>query len=186
MKMKLKILSIIVFSSVANSSLAEDFIGRMDCEVKSNKVTSIIEGKPQEYSGFEDGFRVGDPLVIDYKSVKAFGKTVAFLMRDEQRDAQLAYHGFSSDYESAETDVSSYGTNATFWSMDSYFGLGQDEIRFSAALGAEVYLARYYKSDWHGVATFARGIKHQTVTLDCRNTIDKIEEVVAEMKNWKK
>ena len=29
--MELKILSIIAFASVANSSLAEDFIGRMDC-----------------------------------------------------------------------------------------------------------------------------------------------------------
>ena len=184
--MKLKILSIIAFASVANSSLAEDFIGRMDCEVKSNKVTSIIEGKPKEYTGYEDGFVVGDPLAITYKSVKAFGKTVAFLMTDEQRDAQFAYHGFSSDYESTETNVSSYGNTATFWSLETYFELGQDEIRFSAATGAEVYLARYYKSDWHGVATFARGIMHQTVTLDCRNTIDKIEEVVAEMNIWKK
>ena len=184
--MKLKILSIIAFVSIANSSLAEDFIGRMDCEVKSNKVTSIIEGKPKEYTGYKDGFVVGDPLAITYKSVKAFGKTVAFLMRDERRDAQFAYHGFSSDFDSAETDVSSYGNKATFWSTDSYFELGQDEIRFSVALGGEIYLARYYKSDWHGVPTFARGIKHQTVTLDCRNTIDKIEEVVAEMKSWKK
>lgn len=184
--MKLKILSIIAFVSIANSSLAEDFIGRMDCEVKSNKVTSIIEGKPKEYTGYSDGFVVGDSLAITYKSVKAFGKTVAFLMRDEKRDAQFAYNGFSSDYDSAETKVSYYDNNATFWSLDAYFELGQDEIRFSSALTSEVYLARYYKSDWHGVATFARGINHQTVTLDCRNTIDKIEEVVAEMKSWKK
>ena len=56
------LLAIIVLMLSAGAIVAENFTGRMDCKVKSNKTIEIVEGLPEEYTHFTDQFVVGDKL----------------------------------------------------------------------------------------------------------------------------
>lgn len=181
--MKSNILIVLAFACCPITSVAEDFTGRMYCEVKSNKVTGIIEGKPVEYTGYQDGIQVGETLVLTYGTVTGISEYVTFKIMDETRDKQYAWYAF----QRGEDEFSpSWGSDsASAQSTYSSYELSQDEIRFSDS-GVQVYLSRYYKNDWQGIATFSQLLMHHTITLDCRHTRDRIEEVVERMKSWKK
>ena len=46
----------------------------------------------------------------------------------------------------------------------------------------EVTLERYYKSDWGGLIVSSSGLSALVASLNCRSNIDKIDEIIADLK----
>ncbi len=53
-----------------NAAASPPVFGKMQCKITSQKVLGSQNGKPEEYTGFEGGWSVGDPLELIYQVPK--------------------------------------------------------------------------------------------------------------------
>lgn len=79
-------LGIMSTTGSATGTEAVHLEGRMNCEVMSNTVMEVEDGKPTTYSGYKDRFEVGDTLALHYSLHVAEYSTFSMIWIDEQRD----------------------------------------------------------------------------------------------------
>jgi len=165
---------------LASHASATEFEGRMECKVKSNKVMEIEEGVANEYTGFTDGFVVGDTLILTY------GKE-----GEERTDSLfLRIKNNVSIVPDFMTFIHIGQENVRFWIDDENNGAGfsskfsdrlyitPDKVSGSWGHSDHVQLDRYYKNDWQGMVTKNHDSKVHFFTLDGRHKKDELEQMI--------
>ena len=180
--------------------------GSMDCKVKSNNFIYMVEGKPLEYDGLGNEFRVGDKLKIiyGYGVYRNNQPGVFFYVKDELRNNThfkllindlwpQTFMNFSEDIYIMRAD--SYLRQDFYLESDlirikskEFVGLSDGEERM---IDAKLSLMRYYKNDWQAIISDQNNANGRHVyTLDCRNTNDKLDALKSEFekyfKEWQK
>lgn len=188
---RLSILLGVSFLSMPSFGVAQDIEGSMRCEVMSNQVLEVLDGRPRTYSGIKDQFDVGDTLLLKYRafaSAETPGKfgTLLIQLVDEPRarvwmrgSGPVVPHSELNNFlilDQASEDIPRGVEGISF---------SPDYIRLASAFHGEIRLSRYYKSDWQGLAfnpNAALGADEafsiHIFSLDCRQEIDRIEDVV--------
>ena len=165
---------ILVQSFVAN---AEVMVGKMDCTIKSQTIVSTKDGKTKEYSGFEGKPKVGDTITAQYEM--RLGAVAFYLKRNGV--------GFVHNTPTYGKKVRSFRDDTVKFENDfdgSTLTFGKNKIH-SRTEKDEVVLERYYKSDWEGIYIALKpmyGLTAQIMTLDCRQTADKVDIIVDAVK----
>lgn len=158
------------------------FEGSMNCKVKSNLITEIIDGKPKQYSHYKDQFVVGDELLLEYESYRKIDEpkylTVFFDISDPVRKKLLVRFAILQENRliGAYKDRI-YGSSFV---DGAYMNFGKDSIRITQPTG-NLNMKRYYKSDWEVLITQNGPLDHlaaQVFTLDCRTRVNKIDEII--------
>jgi hypothetical protein len=157
------------------------FEGSMNCTVKSNSITEIIDGKPKQYSHYKDQFVVGDELLLEYESYRKIDEpkyfNVSFEISDPIRKNLLASFAIIQENRL----IGAYKDKIFGSSFDgAYMSFGEDSIRI-AQLTGNLNMKRYYKSDWEVLITQNGPLDHlaaQVFTLDCRTRVNKIDEII--------
>ena len=164
---------------LASHASATEFEGRMECKVKSNKVMEIEEGVAKEYTGFTDGFVVGDTLILTYgKDEKE--RTDSLFLRIKN-NVSIVPDFFIFIHIAQE--------NIRFWTDDETNGAGlssildrlyitPDTVSGTWSGSQHVKLNRYYKNDWQGMVTKNYGSKVHVFTLNCRHKKDELEQMI--------
>ena len=146
--------------------------GRMRCEIKSKGLEIIEDGKPKSYSGHEGDGKVGDILHFIYEINDS--KALVIRLKDPQIKSSFFLETFGLP------DLKKKNSRPAFVYQDNYGRgtFGKDFIGIDTLLGV-LRMRRYYKSDWQGIFTrnqiASEGIYY--FTLDCRHSIDLIDEV---------
>lgn len=144
--------------------------GEMSCEVTSNSVLEVKDGKPTTYNGFKDGFEVGDILTFRY-ALSPESEWLALDLKDEVRDQPLSFA--YPNYDMIRR-VNEAGTEVTYNYPfgNGYFGLERIVLvtdRLGVKTSSVLSLSRYYRSDWQGIAsTLVNNTDLHTYTFDCR------------------
>lgn len=174
---------------------AEQFTGRMDCKVKTMRVTQIEEGIGKEATGFKDGLEVGDNVSLTYQFLS---DKVVFQLRDSLRgkdywDINIAKYSDGVEYYATKhygTDdplgVSiRYGSKGHYFSEDNIHSAGfhftNVDTHFSVVDG-KISLKRYYKNDWQGLYFSYYSFQITVFTLDCRHTKDKLDQMIQNLR----
>ena len=172
------LLAIIVLMLSAGAIVAENLAGRMDCKVKSNKIIEIVEGLPEEYSHFTDQFVVGDKLSFHYSLEDrnfSFNLEDKIRRKDVSRIEVYRHNIESLHHTGADAGVSS-ATSRLEFNPNFLYGTG--------IFNSSLHFTRYYKSDWQGLVARTTGLQqHQTFTLDCRHSVDRIDEIIEAIKD---
>jgi len=81
----------------------------------------------------------------------------------------------SINYTDPNADLSTAWSKLTL-NPDLFYGTG--------IWNKSMHFTRYYKNDWQGLVTQVTGfMQHQIFTLDCRNNVDKIDEIIKAIKD---
>ena len=60
--------------------------------------------------------------------------------------------------------------------------INSDNLEFSGTFGTELILERYYKNDWQGLMTSPRTGLTSVYSLDCRHTVDSLDEILKSLR----
>ena len=158
------------------------FEGSMNCTVKSNSITEIIDGKPKQYSHYNDQFVVGDELLLEYESYRKIDEpkyfNVFFKISDPIRKNLLVLFAIIQEHRLIGADKDKiFGSSFV---DGAYMNFGEDSIRITQPTG-NLNMKRYYKSDWEVLITQNGPLDHlaaQVFTLDCRTRVNKIDEII--------
>ncbi len=163
----------------ATISEAEQFDGKMNCQVKTNTVIEIEEGLPSTYTGIEDRFEVGDTLELTYE----FGDSLPefyLSLEDVKRGIPVTYSYVGGDDLLEAISAPKRSDILVFEDDFSQTSFGKDYIRIEVIGHPELRLTRYYKSDWQGIASGFIAAAHaaQIYTLDCRTVSGDIDNTL--------
>ena len=174
-----------IFAS--NQDVEKNLIkGEMSCKITSQILISVKDGKPKKHPYIQDEAKVGDTLSIMYSSYN--GKDLAFRLKDDTRDY---IKGFGMRLDQTKRVLTSkelhfinpggsYDNGTNVYYHYNRISLLSDKINYKqiSRIGSRnLYLERYYKSDWSGVYTQSFSQFTQVITLDCRTISDKIDEI---------
>jgi hypothetical protein len=166
-----KLLILTLFFSTQVFSQSVD--GVMDCTVTGNVVVASEEGKFKTYSGFPGGVKANEKLSLNYRVTN--NSIYITLKRDQPERNIVIGYGLSTKDLSTTAEK---GPNGGFIVSDSTEGHSisflPDYIRIN---DLDQFSIRYYKNDWHGIFSSVNTFSSttQTLTLNCRHTIDKME-----------
>lgn len=159
----------------------------MRCEVMSNAVLAVEDGRPEKFVGYENGFEVGDTLTFRYTARGAwvpeerFGEQYASIhleLIDEVRDRRVMV-GAIYDVVNFNGLLKPRSSEAFDYTFNAF---APDFIRLTNGYGGEVRFSRYYKSDWQGIGIIKSPMHQtdpvQTFTLDCRSSSDRTTDIV--------
>ena len=175
---------------LASYASATEFEGRMDCKVKTMRVTQIEEGIGREFSGFTDKLKVGDNVSLNYEFLS---DKVVFQLKDSSR---------GEDYW--DLDIKKYSDGVKYYATDEPLGVGiqvgdaqhyfsQDNIHSKGfhfantetdftLIDGKISLKRYYKNDWQGLYFSHYRLQIKVFTLDCRHTKDKLDQMIQNLR----
>lgn len=183
------ILSAIVLIITLATNVGANVEGQMNCNVKSNSVTTIEEGKYKEFSGYEDSFAVGDDLIIIYKEMRG---NFTVTMEDPVRGDQFMTADVNKNFPERSFHEPKYSEGILVRSKNDLFNprfiTSSPEFEMSIFANSEIIsasnnlssieLRRYYKNDWQGVFFNKVKLKLQIATLDCRHTKDSLNTFI--------
>ena len=184
-----RVLSVLACLSVPISLNAEEITGSMRCEVMSNRITTVEDGRPKEYTGFESGFGVGDTLRLSYSTISSGSNErehdrLHIALHDAVRgETIIAWVGTAGPSEAiSETVITIPPTDQNIAKYyNGSFSINSDFIIIDSGYGARLDLSRYHKDDWQGLGVapiISAPNGFQVYTLDCRTVTDRIEEVI--------
>ena len=162
---------IILFSTQV---FAQSVDGVMDCTVTGNVVVASEEGKFKTYSGFPGGVKANEKLSLNYRVTN---NSIHITLKRDQPERNIVI-GYRLSTEDLSTTAEK-GRNGGFILSDSTEGQSisflPDYIRIYES--KEFSIRKYHKNDWHGIFSSVNNFSSttQTLTLDCRHTIDKME-----------
>lgn len=145
------------------------------CEVLDSVVLIVKEGKSERYSFYNDGYRIGDFIDLNFRTsiydpptgywIQIFdsGKTLPVINFDLER-MDFQFH---------------MGDMLSFRSSTGDAVLSKNVISLNT-FGGSFVLERYYKDDWHGYLTDARDNSSQTMTLNCKGISNKYNMLLEE------
>lgn len=159
------------------------FEGQMDCEVQSNSVTEIQDGRVTIYSHYANSFEVGDTLIFEYAT--ADGRYLDIRLVDRPRDRtiyskRIYLNGY---YKIDGGDGISLGIK-TDWVGPPFVYFGRDTIEVASPnSGYSLLMGRYYRSDWQGIVSGFNGGDVHTFAFDCRTVgSDNIQATINALK----
>jgi len=139
--------------------------GSMDCKITGQVVIQSDEGKSVEYSSIK-GLETGDTIPLKYN--------VSVEPDTEYAEVFISLGLRMQDYTTQTSDY--YQINGELEIYDGTRGLiaSADRLDFFNET-AHIRLRRYYKSDWHGIATsfLHNEMLRRTLTMDCRQDNNK-------------
>jgi len=148
--------------------------GEMKCKITDQIIFEVKEGKPLRYSHFTKKPKIDDTLTFTYSS---WNEKIKVILKHPQEE-------YLNDLLDASKGK---GTNSKYINFynnilgKKYINISRDSIEMEkSVLGLVHYLSmdRYYKSDWQGVFTRIFDTQTQILSLDCRHTKDKIDEML--------
>jgi hypothetical protein len=169
--MKKTLIFIVFFSSLAHAQSAD---GSMDCTVTGNVVVASEEGKFKTYSGIKGGVKANEKLILTYK---VSNNSIYIELNRVQAENNTVMNAYLSS--TAINTIAEKYKNAGFILTDTNFNHSisflPDFIRVKDR--AEFFISRYYKNDWHGIYSSVSSwdLTAQTLTLNCRQTDDKMD-----------
>lgn len=169
-----------------------DVEGRMNCQVKSNRVTTVEEGKPKEFTGYEGKFVVGDSLTIIYENLFS---NFSVIIEDRLRDDRVMTASVGSNDIDRSFHEPKYSEGILLRSKgifaDPRFVMSNPEFEMSVFANSDIIsasnnlasieLERYYKNDWQGVYFQKINLALQITTLDCRHTRDRLDTFIEKL-----
>ena len=172
-----QILMLPLLCFVGFSALAEDSIkGLFSCVVLGTSVTSVEEGKEKRSSRYQGGVRKGETISISYElQPKNYGK----------HNMQFYVDGLNTQFVrgsggavKVRDDYKKKHYPNFIFSENLLFNFSYDDMYIDFIRG-DIHLKRYYKRDWQGliVANYG-GFSAFVASLDCRNKVDKIDDIV--------
>jgi hypothetical protein len=165
----------IFFSIFANAnSDSMLMLGIMKCSVTENKLVIVADGRPTNYTGFNDGIMKGDVLYVNYKLFTLTGvEFVAVSLFKSGNDINYLNHLHSL------SEKSSWPREPWMFNVADAFEANKDMLR-TRSESETLILRRYYKNDWEGVyaKTSIHDFSSQITTLDCRHKKDVYEQYV--------
>lgn len=183
------LLSIIIFTTSAWASDTID--GQMKCELKSNQITKIDEGKPNTFSQFTNGLKIGDKVYIDYRASQYASnfdlyEISIYVGRHEPRHTL-----FYAEPNQLNPEWKIYYTGKGVLVKDEYNSIyvTPDVARFESLKFGVVDIRRYYKSDWHGIgfdkitSENSPELQARIFSLDCRHTEDVWDLFVSKLQS---
>lgn len=185
----IRIILAILLNVCGSHISASEGTGRMDCKVKSNKIIGIVEGKPTEYSGYQNQFIIGDNLAITYGFEH---ETVVLKIFDNAKGQGYfnllvdQLHKDTSSWESGGGIGAEAGDDKIWISHDRIESKNFAWTSDGNYVDAELALTRYYKNDWQGIV--ANKVDHTAIhifTLDCRHSVDYIDVMLRRMDGLK-
>ncbi|MCZ0812626.1 MAG: hypothetical protein ACQEVT_08345 [Pseudomonadota bacterium] len=156
----------------------DEIKGGMACKITSEATVISNEGKPVEGQVFSDGVLPDSTIQLKYRETR-----LGFSVNLEGAYGEhLMYAGYLYEFpDRLSPSITSKEIN--FTSSYTHVSFDPERIRVGAQ-AHELYLERYYKGDWHGTLSrsymFDRegGLAAQIATLDCRTTLDAIDDVI--------
>ena len=148
--------------------------GEMKCKITDQIIFEVKEGKPLRYSHSIKKPKIGDTLTFTYSS---WNEGIKVILKHPQEE-------YLNDLLDASKGK---GTNSKYINFynnilgKKYINISRDSIEMEkSVLGMMYHLSmnRYYKSDWQGVLTHIYDTQTQILSLDCRHTKDKIDEML--------
>ena len=184
LRLCLVVVALFGVSSGSYGASYEQIKGSMDCKVKTNYIIDMVDGIPKKYSGFVDGFKVGDTLRVEYQfnepSAMDFG----------------IFENVENTYPDYVTRVKFTAIKDLKWvnsgnSGESYYADKFGNLTFSKNMirlasryyqgpDSRLVMKRYYKDDWHGTGTVEveDTMTAQIYTIDCRPRENNIDTIV--------
>ena len=159
MKKWILLIGLLTYSSVGWSSQYEtNLVSKFFCKVKSSHIHVVKDGIPKDYTGYENGPKVGDEVWITVQYHKPVRPVQSVI------DVTVVYpptgeglHGFSIYRSTLDLHEFPDRPVTIFDSSRSQVGvIVQDEIRLSTFHGEWLDLYRYYKNDWSGMISRTR------------------------------
>jgi len=155
----------------------------MRCEVVSDYVVALDDGRATEFSSVAGGFSVGDQVIFAYIAEPSTNDLSLFLM--EHFGAAEPIMAWTSARRGFPSSVITRVGGSLISSEGRHMNFGRDSISFENSLlfRARLSLRRYYRSDWHGVVERwlmleGADIAVQFFSLDCRQIDEAIEGVL--------
>ena len=151
-------------STEAQSDDEHEIHGSMQCKITGQQVIQSDEGKSVEYRTM-NGLETGDTIALRYgveidPSLESASAFIQLGMLFVQSSSLFNQH---------------YGDENSFdlYEMSSGMVAAENFLEFFNQT-QHVRLERYYKSDWHGIATDYRenSLVRRTMTVDCRQDED--------------
>jgi hypothetical protein len=175
---------------LASHASATEFEGRMDCKVKTMRVTQIKEGIGEEFSGFRDSLKAGDSVSLNYEFLE---DKVIFQLRDSSRgndywDLYIKKYSDGVDYYATDNALGvgiQEGDSQHFFSQDNIHSKGFHFTNMKTSFNVvdgKIALKRYYKNDWQGLYFSHSGLQIIVFTLDCRHTKDKLDQMIQNLR----
>ncbi|WP_299356091.1 hypothetical protein [uncultured Shimia sp.] len=175
----------VCFALCSTPAFAEYIEGSMDCTINSQKIIGIEEGKPVEYSGYEDSLSLGDSLRVTYSTHGSDSMTLSVNFGNTYQDILI---------DSAMSGDGIVEVNSTRLVFSDHFSdslFSPDTIKMSKQFlgNRTLSLRRYYKNDWQGMYVSSLGISIMepgqalqsvyVMTFDCRQSDDNIEAIIS-------
>ncbi|MEX0450501.1 hypothetical protein V6X62_01555 [Spiribacter sp. 218] len=162
-------ITLLAFIAHATSIQAQDNIepkiyGSMECKITGQQVLQSDEGKPAEYSSMGE-LKTGDTIPLRY------GVEI-----EPSSEYALAFISLGTLLvQSSSIFNEHYGDADSFdlYEMSSGVVAAEGFLEFFNQT-MHVRLERYYKSDWHGIATDYRenSLVRRMMTVDCRQDVN--------------
>lgn len=161
-------------------------MGSMSCEVKSNYIVGVDDGRATEFNRITGSFSVGDELVFSYFAEPTTQDLSLFLLPHlASAEPIVAWTSTQAPFPSAPLkDMGGFLLS----SGRDFMQFGPDTIEF-VGVGffppSRVLLERYFRSDWQGVVQRrimleGRDMALQVFTLDCRQIDERLHDVLTE------
>ena len=211
MRFILLLVSFIIFTPFCANARTE-ITGGFSCTVK--EITSIImeEGKASKFEGFANHMKKGDTFNLVYNFVhnrgmgpmlhfeletypyEVYFSVLSFIHRDKGAESSVfktAGENTIVGYEMGFDPEKAKGDNAKilYRAREFSFSSGSLNIIKPNLAQSSIKLARYYKSDWHGIlkmslipASGGLSLSQTVVGIDCRHNRDKFEEILTILK----
>lgn len=166
--------------TISSQVCAEDIDGAMSCTIESNSITLIQDNSVKTYGGFEEGFNVGDTLILKYKGSaggriehQRLGK-ITVEMLDMRRDQQILYF---SNIAPSPIDVER--GIISFDNFDERLSFDETFFEFNGK-NSRLIMDRYEKDEYQGLllrlGSF-RPLYVQVSALFCTPITDNIEKL---------
>mgnify|MGYP001378857515 CR=1 FL=1 len=153
--------------------------GEMTCKITDQVIMDVKDGKPIRYSSYKDQAKVGDRLSLIYSSI---GDKISIKLThpsEQYIDTSIsAEKGKGSDKKMVFFNNNPDGKMRHYYNTMSIY---DDLMKYKNHnfIGSKtIYMTRYYKSDWDGIFTGLYGNQTHIFTFDCRNIVDKIDEII--------
>jgi len=158
--------------------------GTMKCKITDQIIIEVKDGQPKRYSHYTKYAKIGDSLILNYSSTGEKIKIILKHPKEDYIDTELGLkrqplffkrHKITRiKFENVKDVADGIFTRRMNWSNNKI-----DFSMMSSLFVGNIYLVmdRYYKSDWSGIFTSVHLGGTQTITLDCRHSSDKVEEI---------
>ena len=175
--------------------------GVFTCKIKYQSILEMKEGVPETYTGLGGKLSQGDTFELKYKYEEYLGiPDLIFYTGDmDQIKENKSPHIYTGGLAKTKR-INTRGSYLRFWDLhvepnviNSSIALERGGNIIEIKGGSRLTLKRYYKNDWSGIynsnlmlETSNNQSNNQmslVIGLDCRHTLDKLDEVIADLEN---